>query len=338
MVNTGMQKLLRVGELSRRTGISTSAINYYIREGLLPPPLKTAPNMAYYDPSYVDMVNSIKILQREKGLSLLEIKELLDRGEFHWTGGIAAGELDGAGDVSSGTKRALDRRKHIMAVASKVFAEKGYYATTISDIAAAAGIAKGTIYWYFNNKRSIMLAILDDISTEIRETFGGILQAAPNGLEAVLRCVEPALRLLDKHGPIYLMYFLEIGSTDHTIREKYRNIYQVVHSGTRHAIERGIDEGVVREVNPSLAAYAVMGLVERVSEIGGLSGDKMPVEEKAAETEQLVRHALAPEGTPRSSPKAKGKGTEATANTTAGVGRSARKVAGAAKTSDRRTK
>ncbi len=285
MVNTGTQKLLRVGELSRRTGIATSAINYYIREGLLPPPLKTAPNMAYYDPGYVDMVNSIKILQREKGLSLLEIKKLLDRGEFRWTGGIAPGEFDGAGGVSSGTKRALDRRKHIMAVASKVFAEKGYYATTISDIAAGAGIAKGTIYWYFNNKRSIMLAILDDISAEIQETFGGILQAAPNGLEAVLRCVEPALRLLDKHGPIYLMYFLEIGSTDLTIQKKYRNIYRVVHTGTRRAIKRGIAEGVVREVNPNLAAYAVMGLVERVSEIGGLSGEKMAVEEKAAEKE-----------------------------------------------------
>ncbi len=297
MVNTGTQKLLRVGELSRRTGISTSAINYYVREGLLPPPLKTAPNMAYYDPSYVDMVNSIKVLQREKGLSLTEIKELLDRGEFKWTTGLPPEEFDGATGATSGTKRALDRRKHIMAVASRVFAEKGYYATTISDIASAAGIAKGTIYWYFSNKRSIMIAILDDISDEIAETFGGILRSAPDGLEAVLRCVEPALRLLEKHGPIYLMYFLEIGSTDRTIQEKYKNIYKVIHAGTRFAIRRGMKEGIIRDLNPDLAAYAVMGLVERVSEIGGLSGQKMPVDEKAAQTRELVRHALeAPRG------------------------------------------
>src|SRR5665647_3380787 len=110
MVNTGTQKLLRIGELSRRTGISTSAINYYVREGLLPPPLKTAPNMAYYDPGYIDMVNSIKILQREKGLSLNEIKDLLVQGQFSWlegfppevfsgvsgTAGAAAGPWTGA--------------------------------------------------------------------------------------------------------------------------------------------------------------------------------------------------------------------------------------------------
>ena len=293
MVNTGTQKLLRVGELSRRTGVSTSAINYYVREGLLPPPLKTAPNMAYYDPGYVDMVNSIRVLQREKGLSLSEIKELLDSGEFRWTTGLTPEEFDTATGTTPGTRRALDRRKHIMAVASMVFSEKGYYATTISDIASAAGIAKGTIYWYFNNKRSIMISILDDIALEIAETFGGILQTAPDGLEAVLQCIEPALVLLDKHGPIYLMYFLEIGSTDRTIQEKYRNIYRVVHDGTRFAIKRGMKDGIIRQVNPDLAAYAVMGLVERVSEIGRLSGQRMPVEEKAVETRELVRNALA---------------------------------------------
>jgi AcrR family transcriptional regulator len=285
--------------------------------------------MAYYDPSYVDNVNSIKIMQREKGLSLTQIKELLDRGEFSWAVDATPGEFDDAGGVSSGARRALDRRKHIMAVASKVFAEKGYYATTISDIATAAGIAKGTVYWYFKNKRSIMIAILDDISAEIGETFGGILQAAPNGLEAVLRCVEPALRLLDKHGPIYLMYFMEIGSTDHTIQEKYRKIYRVVHAGTKHAIKRGMAEGIIREVNPDLAAFAVMGLVERVSETSVQSGKKLSVEEKASETVELVRHALAAEGTPQSSSKGRGKSKKAATTKTAGSA-STRKAASSA--------
>jgi len=272
-------KLLRVGELARQTGASTSSINYYVREGLLPPPLKTAPNMAYYDPSYIDMVNSIKILQKEKGLSLSEIKDSML-------------EIGGTAGALSESKRALDRRKHIMAVASNVFSEKGYYASTISDIASSAGIAKGTIYWYFKNKRSIMLAILEDITHEIEETFGTILRNAPNGLQAVLSCVEPALMLLEKHGPIYLMYFLEIGSTDPVIQEKFRNIYKMVHLGTEVAIKRGIEEGVVREVNPNLAAFAVMGLVERVSEISGLSGERISITEKASETRDLVKNAL----------------------------------------------
>jgi AcrR family transcriptional regulator/predicted DNA-binding transcriptional regulator AlpA len=292
MVNTGTHKLLRIGELSRRTGISTSAINYYVREGLLPPPLKTAPNMAYYDPMYVDMVNSIKVLQREKGLSLNEIKELLEQGQVTWPEGFPPEDLSGATGTAGGSKRALDRRKHIMGVAARVFAEKGYYATTIADLAQAAGIAKGTIYWYFNNKRTIMLAILDEMSRQITGTFGKILRDAPDGLEALLRCVGPALELLETHGPIYLMYFLEIGSTDTAIQEKFKEIYKAVHVGARFAVERGIREGKIRRVNPDLAAYAVMGLVERVSEISGLSDLRVPMDERTSETRELVRRSL----------------------------------------------
>jgi len=296
MVNTGTQKLLRIGELSRRTGISTSAINYYVREGLLPPPLKTAPNMAYYDPGYIDMVNSIKILQREKGLSLNEIKDLLVQGQFSWPEGFPPEDFSGVSGTAGGSRRALDRRKHIMSIAARVFAEKGYYATTIADLAQAAGIAKGTIYWYFTNKRAIMLSILDDISSEITGTFGEVLREAPDGLQALLDCIEPALILLEKHGPIYLMYFLEIGSTDSSIQKKFRQIYQAVHAGARIAVERGMTDGHIRQVNPDLAAYAVMGLVERVSEIGGLSSRRIPLEERAEETREMVRRALAPYG------------------------------------------
>ncbi len=293
MVNTGTHKLLRIGELSRRTGISTSAINYYVREGLLPPPLKTAPNMAYYDPGYVDMVNSIKILQKEKGLSLNEIKELLEQGQVPWPEGFPPEDFSGASGIAVGSRRALDRRKHIMGVAARVFAEKGYYATTIADLAQAAGIAKGTIYWYFNNKRTIMLAILEEMSREITGTFGEIMREAPDGLEALLRCVQPALELLEKHGAIYLMYFLEIGSTDSSIRQMFQQIYKVVHAGAKVALERGIKEGKIRKLNTDLAAYAVMGLVERVSEISGLSDLRVPMSERAAETREMVLRALA---------------------------------------------
>lgn len=290
MVNTSTQKLLRIGELSRKTGVSTSAINYYIREGLLPPPLKTAPNMAYYDAGYVDMVNSIRVLSREKGLSLGEIKGLLEKGAFKWSESLPPEELGVASQTGANSKRALDRRKHIMTVAARVFAEKGYYATTISDLASAAGIAKGTIYWYFNNKRAIMLAILDVISSEITGTFARILTESPTGLDALLECVEPAIRLLEKHGPIYLMYFLEIGSTDTVIQDKFRDIYERVHSGTRTAIARGIKEGLIRQVDQDLAAYEVMGVVERIVQVGG--GGGIPVGEKAEEACEFVRRAL----------------------------------------------
>jgi len=53
------------------------------------------------------------------------------------------------------------RRNQILDAATKVFAGKGFHATTIKDIAREAGIADGTIYNYFENKTALMLGILD---------------------------------------------------------------------------------------------------------------------------------------------------------------------------------
>lgn len=66
-----------VSELSRRTGLSTAAINFYVREGLLLPPVKTSATRATYDESYVDRINRINEL-KEQGLTLKVIARVLD--------------------------------------------------------------------------------------------------------------------------------------------------------------------------------------------------------------------------------------------------------------------
>ncbi len=53
-------------------------------------------------------------------------------------------------------------REKILSAALELFANKGYYATSIDSIAKKAGISKGLIYNYFESKKSILLAIFDD--------------------------------------------------------------------------------------------------------------------------------------------------------------------------------
>jgi|SRR3990172_1513002 len=69
---------MRIGELAAATGVSVQAIHYYLREGLLLPPLKTAHNMAYYGPEYVEDIRLIKDLQERRYLPLSVIKLVLD--------------------------------------------------------------------------------------------------------------------------------------------------------------------------------------------------------------------------------------------------------------------
>jgi DNA-binding transcriptional MerR regulator len=70
--------LLRMGELAEASGVPVPTIKHYLREGLLPEPVKTSRNMAYYPPEFVDRIRLIKQLQEERFMPLKAIKSVLD--------------------------------------------------------------------------------------------------------------------------------------------------------------------------------------------------------------------------------------------------------------------
>ncbi|MBQ6388172.1 MAG: MerR family transcriptional regulator [Mogibacterium sp.] len=70
--------LLKIGELAKQTDTSVTTLKYYIREGLIRPVVKTGRNMSWYDPSCIDTVNMIRMLQRERYYPLSVIRDLLE--------------------------------------------------------------------------------------------------------------------------------------------------------------------------------------------------------------------------------------------------------------------
>ena len=67
-----------MGELAEASGVPAPTIKHYLREGLLPEPVKTSRNMAYYPPEFVDRIKLIKQLQEERFMPLKAIKSVLD--------------------------------------------------------------------------------------------------------------------------------------------------------------------------------------------------------------------------------------------------------------------
>src|SRR3954469_13390158 len=70
--------LLKMRELAEASGVSAGTIKHYLREGLLPEPVKTSRNMAYYPPEFVERIRLIKQLQEERFMPLKAIRSLLE--------------------------------------------------------------------------------------------------------------------------------------------------------------------------------------------------------------------------------------------------------------------
>jgi DNA-binding transcriptional MerR regulator len=70
--------LLKMSQLAEASGVSSGTIKHYLREGLLPEPVRTSRNMAYYPPDFVERIRLIKRLQEERFMPLRMIKRVLD--------------------------------------------------------------------------------------------------------------------------------------------------------------------------------------------------------------------------------------------------------------------
>jgi AcrR family transcriptional regulator len=84
------------------------------------------------------------------------------------------------------------RRGEIMAAAKKVFARRGFHATTIADIAKQAGLAYGSVYWYFDSKDELFHALMDVEESALRNHVAAALAAV--GLPAENAGEEAPLR------------------------------------------------------------------------------------------------------------------------------------------------
>jgi DNA-binding transcriptional MerR regulator len=84
------RKVMRMGDLVRKTGVRKATIHFYISQGLLPKPKKRERNVAYYDETYVERIRLIKELQLKRFLPLKAIKEVLSQTD----GKLSASELN----------------------------------------------------------------------------------------------------------------------------------------------------------------------------------------------------------------------------------------------------
>ena len=77
------------------------------------------------------------------------------------------------------------RRQQILEVACAVFADRGFHATSMDDIAAAAGVTKPVLYQHFSSKRALFVDLLGDLGRQLLEGLGAATGAARSGRERV---------------------------------------------------------------------------------------------------------------------------------------------------------
>jgi AcrR family transcriptional regulator len=150
------------------------------------------------------------------------------------------------------------RRAQILAAALHCFSDRGYHAATMDDLARASGLSKGSLYWHFESKEEVFLALFDQFAAQ---AFGWLdEEAARRGpvLEAIGRAFGRFVEGLLAEGPL-LPAWMEFLA--HPLaRDRFAGVYAETRSRLAALIREGIERGEVRALAPiSVAAAIVAG-------------------------------------------------------------------------------
>ncbi len=154
----------------------------------------------------------------------------------------------------------------IKAAALKLFSEKGFYATSTRDLTEAAGVSKGTLYWYYKSKEEVAFSLVSDMLGDFLELIerardeGGPVIARLERLVADVAELyyreTDYLRLLWKFRADRSFIF----SKEYT--ERVTSYYVKIRGALEAMVEQGIAAGEIREVDPRLMAFILLGITE----------------------------------------------------------------------------
>ena len=152
-----------------------------------------------------------------------------------------------------------DTKKRILQAAQRLFARSGYDATTTRDLAAAAGVAEGTLFRHFDNKKAILVEvategwveILTDLLTELSEM---------GSYKAVAQVMRRRMLNIRENSDMMRVCFLE-AQFHPDLRDRIQlEVIGKMSDVAEAFFETAMEKGVYRKMNPKIVAQVFLGM------------------------------------------------------------------------------
>ncbi len=191
-----------------------------------------------------------------------------------------------------------EKQSRIIEAATKEFAEKGYCGGYIQEIATKAGVAKGSIYQYFNNKEDLFFYLYDmAVDNQIKNLTQFVHNCETltffDSLKVLFRA---GLRFAEDNPDLYQIYQSFKNGTSPKIREQFNDKIEILwRQQYKYLLKEATEKGVLRkDLSLDLAAFVVYTLINRFSEFL-VKNDNMSGDNKQAYLEQcleIVRNGI----------------------------------------------
>jgi AcrR family transcriptional regulator len=165
------------------------------------------------------------------------------------------------------------RRDEIMAAAKEVFARKGFHTTTIADIAKQAGLAYGSVYWYFESKDELFHALMAVEEQALRDRVKAALSALGESADAAAEpfrgflhvSVSTTLEFFEADKATVKLLFRDAYALGDRFEKHLGGIYERFIDDIESFIVAAQDRGEVVTAPPRMVAYTLGALVGQLA-------------------------------------------------------------------------
>jgi AcrR family transcriptional regulator len=204
------------------------------------------------------------------------------------------------------TRDPEDKRARVLAAARRLFAERGYAATTTADVAECAGVSQGILFHHFGSKEGLLAAVAGEYGRGLAEAMFPAGEPPERELASIEAALRRAFDFVREQGPLSRLLVLAADPTSH----------QTAHEATRAEVVAAIagalgeahERGLSRPMDPRIAAellFALVGaaLTECFVRLGGAREEEYLREAvRCVEGALLPRPELSENPEPRSRP------------------------------------
>ncbi len=161
------------------------------------------------------------------------------------------------------TPRGKRRREALIRAAAEIFARQGYHRTSVSDIVASQGVAKGVFYWYFSSKEDLFGEILVEAISGLRRAQAEAIAEIDDPLTRISAGIEASLTYVSQNKELFAIFEEALGAPHFS--ELVKSGQKKLIADTRRHLEEAIRVGRVRPGDPEMMAHEIFGTMTYVA-------------------------------------------------------------------------
>jgi len=154
----------------------------------------------------------------------------------------------------------LARRQAIVDTSARIFAQRGYHATGITELCTANDLGKGALYHYIGSKEELLAAIHDRVMDEVMAGADRVAEAGGSPSEQLAMLGDELLDVIHRYPDHVWVFLHEFPALTGDRAERFRGRRREYERQVEAVLLAGVESGEFRQLDPRLTAMAWLGM------------------------------------------------------------------------------